>query len=155
MDHEKFNFFCQCIETALRKIIADFKQLQLIRKYEPESSKEKKLSAIVRVVGPNKGRVLIEMSENLVKKLFEYANGEPEEDEMDLCFYLAEFTNIVTGNGVTLLNDTYKGSGFRLMPPAIFAGDNLEVSTPKEMSSSFVYHSDFGNMRIEIGFEGI
>jgi CheY-specific phosphatase CheX len=155
MDQEKFNYFCQCIDNALLKLVSGFKELNFSRKNELESSDEKKLSAIVRVVGPNKGRVHIEMSENLAKKLFELANGDPEEDEMDLCFYLAEFTNIVTGNGVTLMNNTYKGSNFRLTPPAIFAGVNLDVSTPKVISSSHVYHSNFGNMRIEIGFEGV
>jgi CheY-specific phosphatase CheX len=155
MDHDKFSFFCNCIENALSKLILDFKELQFIHKNELETSNEKKLSAIVRVVGPNKGRVHVEMSENLVKELFRYANEEPEEDEMDLCFYLAEFTNILSGNGVTLFNDTYQGSNLRLTPPAIFAGDNLDISTPKGLSSSMLYHTDFGSMRIEIGFEGV
>jgi CheY-specific phosphatase CheX len=154
MDHDKFAYFCKCIENALRKLISDFKELQFIPESKLETSDKKKLSAIVRVIGPNKGRVHVEMSENLVKKLFEYANGEPEEDEMDLCFYLAEFTNMLTGNGITLYNDSYKGSDLRLTPPAIFAGDNLDISALKGLSSSIIHHTDFGSMRIEIGFEG-
>lgn len=155
MDQEKFKYFCTCIENALQRLMADFKNLQFTRKNELEPSNEKKLSAIVRVVGQSKGRVHVEVSEKLTKQLFEYVNGEPEEDEMDLCFYLAEFTNIIAGNGVTFLNDAYKGSDYRLTPPAIFAGDNLDISTPKILSSVLIYTTEFGSLRIEIGFEGM
>lgn len=155
MDQEKFKYYCTCIENALQRLMADFKDVKFTRKNELEPSNEKKLSAIVRVVGQSKGRVHIEVSEKLTKKLFEYANGEPEEDEMDLCFYLAEFTNIIAGNGVTFLNDAYKGSDYRLTPPAIFAGDNLDISTPKVLSSALNYCTEFGSLRIEIGFEGM
>jgi CheY-specific phosphatase CheX len=155
MDQEKFKYFCTCIENALQRLMADFKNLQFTRKNELEPSNEKKLSAIVRVVGQSKGRVHVEVSEKLTKQLFEYVNGDPEEDEMDLCFYLAEFTNIIAGNGVTFLNDAYKGSDYRLTPPAIFAGDNLDISTPKILSSVLIYTTEFGSLRIEIGFEGM
>lgn len=155
MDQEKFKYYCTCIENALQRLMSDFKDIQFTRKNEMGPSNEKKLSAIVRVVGQSKGRVHIEVSETLTKKLFEYANGEPEEDEMDLCFYLAEFTNIIAGNGVTFLNDAYKGSDYRLTPPAIFAGDNLDISTPKVLSSVLNYVTEFGSLRIEVGFEGM
>jgi chemotaxis protein CheX len=155
MDQEKFKYYCTCIENALQRLMSDFTDVKFTRKNELEPSNEKKLSAIVRVVGQSKGRVHIEVSEKLTKKLFEHANGEPEEDEMDLCFYLAEFTNIIAGNGVTFLNDAYKGSDYRLTPPAIFAGDNLDISTPKVLSSVLNYSTEFGSLRIEIGFEGM
>jgi CheY-specific phosphatase CheX len=155
MDQEKFKYYCTCIENALQRLMADFKGIQFTRKNELEMTNEKKLSAIVRVVGQSKGRVHIEVSEALIKKLFECVNGEPEEDEMDLCFYLAEFTNIIAGNGVTFLNDAYKGSDYRLTPPAIFAGDNLDISTPKVLSSVLMYGTEFGSLQIEIGFEGM
>jgi len=154
MDQEKFNYFNNCIENALLKLFSDFKELKLTRIKELATDKDKKLSSIVRVVGMNKGRILVEVGENLTKKLYEFANGEPQEDEMDLCFYLAEMTNIIAGNGVTFLNDAYKGSDLRLTPPAIFAGNNLDISTPKVISSSLFYHTNFGEIRIEIGFEG-
>lgn len=154
MDQDKFTYFSNCIDNALLKLFADFKELKLTRTNELAPNNEKKLSAIVRVVGTPKGRVLIEVGENLTKKLYEYANGEPQEDEMDLCFYLAEMTNIIAGNGVTFLNDAYKGSDLRLTPPAIFAGENLDISTPKVMSGLLFYHTNFGEIRVEIGFEG-
>jgi CheY-specific phosphatase CheX len=155
MDQEKFKYYCTCIENALERFLSTYEGFTFTRKNEAEPSSEKKLSAIVRVVGQSKGRVHIEMSEVLTKKLYEHANGEPEEDEMDLCFYLAEFTNIVAGNGVTFLNDAYKGSDFRLTPPAIFAGDNLDISTPKVLSSTLIYGTEFGTLRVEVGFEGM
>jgi CheY-specific phosphatase CheX len=95
------------------------------------------------------------MAEDLVKKLYEAANGEPVGDEMDLCFYLAEFTNMITGSGITVLNNKYKGSNLRLTPPAIFADENLDIATPQVQSSFRSYKTNYGPIFIEIGFEGV
>jgi CheY-specific phosphatase CheX len=114
----------------------------------------KKLSSVVGVVGFNKGRIHIAMAEDLVKKLYESANGEPATDEMDLCFYLAEFTNMITGSGITVLNNTYKGSDLRLTPPAIFADEKLDIATPQVQSARKLYQTKLGSVMIEIGFEG-
>ena len=81
------------------------------------------------------------MSENLVKKLLNMPMEIPKKMKWISVFI---WLNLPTSSPATeshLLNDTYKGSDFRLMPPAIFAGDNLDVSTPKVLSSSFVYHT--------------
>ncbi len=154
MEKDKFTQFCSCFENAFQKLVSQY-GLNVVRHQELTDSGGKRFSAVVGVVGLNKGRIHVEMGGNLVKKLFELANGEPEEDEMDLCFYLAEFTNIIAGNGITLLNDRYRGSNLRLTPPAIFTGENLDITTPKVLSTSTFYNTEFGSLRIEIGFEGV
>lgn len=155
MDSEKFTSFCNCFDIAFQKLVSNYQELNFTRQPQPVQSKERKLSTIVGVVGLNKGRIHVEMDEGLAKKLYEQANGEKVEDDMDLCFFLAEFTNMITGNGITKLNDIFKGSNLRLTPPAIFAGDNLEISTPKVLSDCIFYHTNCGGMQIEIGFEGV
>lgn len=154
MDQDKFSYFCKSFEEAFQHIISDVMEFEF-SPVEPPDQGGKRLSSIVGVVGMNKGRIHVEMSEKLAQKLFEVMNGEPPGDEMDLCFYLAEFTNMVTGKGITTLNNTYKGSELRLTPPAIFAGDNLDITTPKVQSTSVFYKTQHGNGRIDIGFEGV
>jgi CheY-specific phosphatase CheX len=155
MDQNKFDFFCNCFEESLKKIITGIPGMALLSGEEWKEAEGKKLSSIVGVVGLNKGRVHVEMNEVLAQKLYEGANGEPAGDEMDLCFYLAEFTNMITGSGITMLNNTYKGSSLRLTPPAIFAGENLDITTPKVQSAVRTYKTKYGPVLIEIGFEGV
>lgn len=155
MDQNKFFYFCNCFEEALKKIIAGIPGMELMSDEEVKESEGKKLSSIVGVVGLNKGRVHVEMNEEMAQKLFENSNGEPVKDEMDLCFYLAEFANMITGSGITKLNNTYKGINLRLTPPAIFAGENLVITTSKVHLFSKLYKTNFGTVRIEIGFEGV
>ena len=155
MDQLKFKSFCDCFYEAFQKMATQIPGLDISLNAEEQAISGKTLSAIVGVVGLNKGRVHVEMNQDLVHKIYEAANGEPAGDEMDLCFYLAEFTNMVTGGGITALNNMYKGSNLRLTPPAIFAGDNLDITTPQVMAASKLFHTQYGAIRIEIGFEGV
>ncbi len=155
MDQSKFYTFCSCFYQTFQIMVTQIPELELSQNSEAEEISGKTLSAIVGVVGLNKGRVHVEMHRDLAQKIYESMNGEPAGDEMDLCFYLAEFTNMITGNGITSLNNTYKGINLRLTPPAIFAGDNLEITTPGVMSDAKIYHTKYGAIRIKIGFEGV
>jgi CheY-specific phosphatase CheX len=154
MDQDKFSYFCNCFEDGLKKTLAQLSDIDLIKCDEKPDGSGKKLSAVVGVVGLYKGRIHVAMAEELVKKLYECSNGEPVGDEMDLCFYLAEFTNMITGSGITMVNNTYKGSDLRLTPPAIFADENLDIATPQVQSAVRIYKTKYGPVLIEIGFEG-
>ncbi len=155
MEQDKFMFFCNCFEDALKETLAQISDVVVESCKENHEDFEKKLSAVVGIVGLHKGRIHVAMSENLIKKLYECANGEPVSDEMDLCFYLAELTNMITGNSITKLNNAYKGSNLRLTPPAIFADEHIDITTPQVQSSMRSYNSNYGPIRIEIGFEGV
>jgi CheY-specific phosphatase CheX len=155
VDQDKFKFFCDCFEGALKKAFAQVSDINLENCEKSQEGSEKKLSAVVGVVGLYKGRIHVAMAEQLALKLYECANGEPVSDEMDICFYLAEFTNMITGSGITVLNNTYKGSDLRLTPPAIFADQNLDIATPQVQSAIRSYKTNYGPVRIEIGFEGV
>ncbi len=157
MDQKIFICFCDYFDNAFQKIVSEVTDVQFIQD-ENETVQNciggKKLSSIVRVVGLYKGRIHIEMHVDLARRLYEYSNGEPPQDEMDLCFYLAEFTNVVAGNGITALNNIYKSNNLRLMPPAIFADENLEIIIPQFLSAKKTYSTKYGAVLIEIGFEG-
>ncbi len=155
MEQDKFAFFCKCFEGALKKNLELMSDVLVESCNENSGDKEKKLSSVVGVVGLHKGRIHVTMAEKLIRKLYECANGEPASDEMDLCFYLAELTNMITGSSITQVNNTYKGSNLRLTPPAIFADENIGIATPQVQSSMQTYNSNYGPIRIEIGFEGV
>jgi CheY-specific phosphatase CheX len=155
LDQVKFQAFCDCFYEAFQKMVFTIPGLELPGNYETAEIGGKIFSSIVGVVGMNKGRIHLEMSENLARKIYECVNGETVDEEMDLCFYLAEFTNMVTGNGVTALNNIYKGINLRLTPPAVFAGDNLEITTPQVMTVTKFFYTQYGAIRMEIGFEGV
>ncbi len=155
MEQDKFTFFCKCFEDALKRNVEQMSDVLVESCNDNSGDKEKKLSSVVGVVGLHKGRIHVTMAEKLIRKLYECANGEPAGDEMDLCFYLAELTNMITGSSITQVNNTYKGSNLRLTPPAIFADENIGIATPQVQSSMQTYNSNYGPIRIEIGFEGV
>jgi CheY-specific phosphatase CheX len=155
VEQDKFRFFCNCFEDAFKKNLAEMFDVQIKSCNDIRKDSEKKLSAVVGVVGIYKGRIHVTMTEDLIQHLYESANGESILDEMDLCFYLAELTNMITGSAITLLNNNYKGSNLRLTPPAIFADENLDIVTPQIQLSSHTYSSNYGPIRVEIGFEGV
>ena len=70
-------------------------------------------------------------------------------------FILLSLVISVAGSGITLLNNTLKGSNLRVTPPAIFSGRNMEITTHKLQSSTEFFNTSFGSLRIEIGFEGV
>lgn len=91
------------------------------------------VAAIVGLAGDVEGRVLFDMSKETAIKI---ANGmlssmdmEPIDTLNDMGrATITELANMITGQAVTKLHDL--GFTFDLTPPAIFTGDNMEVSDP-------------------------
>lgn len=91
------------------------------------------VAAIVGLAGDVEGRVLFDMSRDTAIKV---ASAMLESMEMDPITELndmgratiTELANMITGQAVTKLHNlNFK---FDLTPPAIFTGDNMEVSNP-------------------------
>lgn len=155
MEEQKLNFFRKCMEEAFQKVVLQMTGMTFAPANElPPVLDEKKFSLIVGLVGHNKGHVLLELNEKLAKKIFEAMNGFPPDDDLELYLHLAEFANMVSGNGLTGINNFYKSSEMRLTPPAVFAGENLEITSPKVSSAGGAYRSEYGAIRLEIGIEG-
>lgn len=152
MNQADLSYFCDLMDAAFARLTADKEDLRFSKADGPLEIGGRKFSTVIGVVGYYKGRMQIEMDKNLACKLYETMNGEPVDEEMDLCYYLAEFTNILTGNGITDWNNAFKGISLRLTPPAVFVGDNLDLLTPEVSTASMGYQSDYGRMKIEIGF---
>ena len=53
------------------------------------------------------------MNEGLAQKIIEGMNGAPLDNDHDLYSYLAEFTNMVSGNGIMPVNNNFIGKDLR------------------------------------------
>lgn len=155
MEQDKLDYYCDCIENAFQNMISDIDGLELTRYESLEPSGDKHYLMIICIVGVKSGHVLIEMNEIMVKRIIEGMNGEMAETDEELYFSLAEFINMVGGNGINSINNTYSGFNLRLTPPAIFTGNNMENTIIKTKSVSRSYKADNGQVRIEVGFEGV
>jgi chemotaxis protein CheX len=85
------------------------------------------VAAIVGLAGDVEGRVLFDMSRSTAIAIASAMNGEELSDLDDLGkATITELANMITAQAVTKLHDL--GFKFDLTPPAIFTGDNMEVT---------------------------
>ena len=85
------------------------------------------VAAIVGLAGDVEGRVLFDMSKATAIGVASAMNGEElaSLDELGKAT-ITELANMITAQAVTKLHDL--GFKFDLTPPAIFTGDNMEVT---------------------------
>jgi chemotaxis protein histidine kinase CheA len=153
MEQNEFNNIFNSFDGAAQKIINDLTKPESTPCAEILETKDKRLSSLVGIIGQLRGQVLIEIQESHLKKLYKCAYGEAVEDDMELNFYLAEFTNIIAGAGITKLNNAYKGHKLDLTPPALFAYAKMDISSSEVFSSSKIYNTINGPIRLEVSFE--
>ncbi|MFP4329753.1 MAG: chemotaxis protein CheX [Spirochaetaceae bacterium] len=89
------------------------------------------VAAIVGLAGDVEGRVLFDMSHDtavkIASKMLEDMEMEPVTRMDDMArATITELANMITGKAVTKLHEL--GFSFDLTPPAIFTGENMEVS---------------------------
>lgn len=85
------------------------------------------VAAIVGLAGDVEGRVLFDMGKETALAIASTMNGEQIATMDELAkATITELANMITAQAVTKLHDL--GFKFDLTPPAIFTGDNMEVS---------------------------
>ena len=92
------------------------------------------VAAIIGLAGDVEGRVLFDMTKETAIKIandmLKSMDMEPIDDLNDMGkATITELANMITGQAVTKLHNL--GFTFDLTPPALFTGDNMEVSDPK------------------------
>ena len=86
------------------------------------------VAALVGLAGDVEGRVLFDMNRQTALGIASIMNGEELKTMDDLAkATIQELANMITGQAVTKLTDL--GFKFDLTPPALFTGDNMEVSS--------------------------
>ena len=110
-------------------------------------------SVIIGITGKRPGRIILDMTQETANKLSEAINCEECEEEFVLDT-LAELTNIVSGNGITTVNNANPGMGLMLTPPSIFIGNELTIVSPKLNAEVVMVTTPVGLINLSIGFEG-
>jgi chemotaxis protein CheX len=85
------------------------------------------VAALVGLAGDVEGRVLFDMTKDTALKIAGAMNGEDFSvlDELAKAT-ITELANMITAQAVTKLHDL--GFKFDLTPPALFTGENMEIS---------------------------
>jgi chemotaxis protein CheX len=106
------------------------------------------VAALVGLAGDVEGRVLFDMTKETALEIAEIMNGEKftHLDELAKAT-ITELANMITAQAVTKLHDV--GFKFDLTPPALFSGDNMEISN-REVEALIVPMKIGANGKIEI-----
>ena len=108
------------------------------------------VAALVGLAGDVEGRVLFDMTKDTALHIAGGMNGETFTalDELAKAT-IQELANMITAQAVTKLHDL--GFKFDLTPPALFTGDNMEVSTNLGEVEALIVPMELGtNGKIEV-----
>jgi len=95
------------------------------------------VAALVGLAGGVEGRVLFDMTKETALAVASGMNGEEMRVLDDMAkATITELANMITAQAVTKLHDL--GFKFDLTPPALFTGDNMEISNNLEVEALIV-----------------
>jgi len=95
------------------------------------------VAALVGLAGDVEGRVLFDMTKETALQVASGMNGEEMKVLDDMVkATITELANMITAQAVTKLHDL--GFKFDLTPPALFTGDNMEISNNLEVEALIV-----------------
>lgn len=154
MINETFKDLLNCFEESFIKNSKQISNIEFSRTEDKSLGTDEIIAIVVGFTGKYKGRILLKANESVIKVIAEGINGEPAADDMELYLCASEFTNIFSGNAVTLANNKFPDFKLRLTPPSILAGTRMEIVTPNITSEQVSYTSDHGNLLLDIGVEG-
>ena len=133
---EYINPFVEAAFNVLKEVLqSDVKRGDLFLK--STSMQIQGVAALVGLAGDVEGRVLFDMTKNTALAVASGMNGEEMKvlDEM-VKATITELANMITAQAVTKLHDL--GFKFDLTPPALFTGDNMEISNHLEVEALIV-----------------
>ncbi|MDR0496390.1 MAG: chemotaxis protein CheX [Treponema sp.] len=133
---EYINPFVEAAFNVLKEVMqADVKRGDLYLK--STSMQIQGVAALVGLAGDVEGRVLFDMTKDTALFVASGMNGEEMKvvDEM-VKATITELANMITAQAVTKLHDL--GFKFDLTPPALFTGDNMEISNNLEVEALIV-----------------
>ena len=95
------------------------------------------VAALVGLAGDVEGRVLFDMTKDTALSVASGMNNEEMKVVDDMVkATITELANMITAQAVTKLHDL--GFKFDLTPPALFTGDNMEISNNLEVEALIV-----------------
>ena len=133
---EYINPFVEAAFNVLKEVLAsDVKRGDLYLK--SATMQIQGVAALVGLAGDVEGRVLFDMTKETALAVASSMNGEEMKvmDEM-VKATITELANMITAQAVTKLHDL--GFKFDLTPPALFTGENMEISNNLEVEALIV-----------------
>jgi chemotaxis protein CheX len=123
---EYINPFVEAAFNVLKEVLdADVKRGELYLKSTTMSIMG--VAALVGLAGDVEGRVLFDMTKETALNIAGAMNGEQFTTLDELAkATITELANMITAQAVTKLHDL--GFKFDLTPPALFSGENMEIS---------------------------
>jgi chemotaxis protein CheX len=146
---EYINPFVEAAFSILKEVLnSDVKRGEIYLK--PTSMKIMGVAALVGLAGDVEGRVLFDMTKETALFVAGAMNGEKFTalDELAKAT-IQELANMITAQAVTKLHDL--GFKFDLTPPALFTGENMEVSTNLGEVEALIVPMVLGpNIKVEV-----
>jgi len=107
------------------------------------------VAALVGLAGDVEGRVLFDMDKKTALNIASVMNGEelPSLDDM-VKATIAELANMITAQAVTKLHEL--GFRFDLTPPAIFTGENMEITSQDVEALIVPMETPYGRVEINV-----
>ncbi len=110
------------------------------------------VAPIIGVTGDISGRVIYDMSFETALKLSSMMNGEDIFEFNELCqSTIAELSNIVTGNTISLLS----AAGYRvdITPPTLCMGKDMQISKAEMLTLVVPLITDAGTIYINVALK--
>jgi chemotaxis protein CheX len=146
---EYINPFVESAFNVLKEVLnSDVKRGEIYLK--PTTMAIMGVAALVGLAGDVEGRVLFDMTKATALAVSGAMNGEKFTALDDLAkATIQELANMITAQAVTKLHDL--GFKFDLTPPALFTGDNMEVSSNLGEVEALIVPMELGsNGKIEV-----
>ena len=147
---EYINPFVESAFGVLKEVMdAEVKRGEIYLK--PTTMSIMGVAALVGLAGDVEGRVLFDMTKDTALRVAGAMNGGEEFATLDELAKatIQELANMITAQAVTKLHDL--GFKFDLTPPALFTGDNMEVSTNLGEVEALIVPMELGpNGKIEV-----
>jgi len=140
---EYINPFVESAFSVLKEVMnADVKRGEIYLK--PTTMSIQGVAALVGLAGDVEGRVLFDMTKSTALHVAGAMNQEEFATFDELAkATIQELANMITAQAVTKLHDL--GFKFDLTPPALFTGDNMEVSTNLGEVEALIVPMELGN----------
>ncbi|HOJ63690.1 MAG TPA: chemotaxis protein CheX [Spirochaetota bacterium] len=145
---EYINPFVEASVSVIREVLdVEVKREQISLKSKAMPVLE--IAVIIGLVGQVEGRVLFDMSRQTALKIVSKMNNEEikEFDELAKAT-ITELGNLITGRAVTKLSEM--GYKFDVTPPAIFSGDNMEISDTEIEALIVPIETPIGRIEINV-----
>ncbi len=107
------------------------------------------VAALVGLAGDVEGRVIFDMDMKTAMKIASRMNNEEFKVFDDMAkATITELANMITAQAVTKLHDL--GFRFDLTPPALFTGDNMEISDHEVEALIVPMETDQGRVEVNV-----